>query len=80
MTVALSSTAVLRTSIIRTDSVGDFIVMVRCVLFDHFVFTWGKRTQFGSHNNEFSFIYTHAGPLAKDTRMKSTSKCSNSVL
>ena len=51
MTVALSSTAVLLTSINRTDSVGDFIVMVRCVLFGHFVFTWGKCTQFGSHNN-----------------------------
>jgi hypothetical protein len=68
MVVALSSTAVLRTSIIRTDSVGDFIVMVRSVLFGHFVFTWGKRTQFSSHNNEFSFIYTHAGPLAKDNQ------------
>jgi hypothetical protein len=42
MTVALSSTTVLRTSIIRTDSAGDFIVMVRCVLFGHFVFTWGN--------------------------------------
>jgi hypothetical protein len=80
MTVALSSTAVLRTSIIWIDSVGDFIVIVRCVLFGHFGFAWGKCAQFVSHNNEFSFIYTFAGPIAKDTRMKLTGKCSNSVL
>lgn len=56
MTVALSFNTELRTSIITADPVGDFIVTVRCILFGHFVFVWGKCTRFGSHKKEFNFM------------------------